>query len=334
MLSVRFISNTEEKLIDILSQLFGNAEEIDMAVAFVKSSGYRLIEDTLVGKRVRILLGFDFWLTDVEPLLNILKKGYACKIYRTPLSNHEKSYHTKIYIAKGNDTVQVIIGSSNLTNGGLCSNVEANVLLSGNKGHPEIQKILEFFEQKWKSSLAQDIDEDLINEYTELKSEYDTHVKRLDSQVSFISKRDKIRAEGNSIIICMTKDHDRGDIYDRLVGVPINAKKIAFQNIRKGTRMFIYYIGEGISKVVEALGNPYLDETVVSEWEDGLPETYPVRIKTRLLNRYTSSIKLTKLRTLGVSRLDTGRRLVSFHLRSSVTPISDNDGDTIQGLLH
>ena len=250
------------------------------------------------------------------------------------MSDDEKSYHPKIYIAKRKNEVRILIGSSNLTNGGLYSNIEGNILLSGNVDEPVISDVLEFFEEKWKSSLSKNLDNYLLNEYADLKSEYEKHTKQIHSKPSFVSKKDNISSRGNSVIICMSREHDMGNMYNKLVGVPIRAKKLAFENIKKGTRLFIYYIGHGISKVAEALGKPYLDNTVINEWKDGLPETYPVRVKTKLLHHYSTSIKMGKLQELGVCRVDTGTKIVGYHLQSSVIPISDNDGDTIEDELN
>ncbi len=333
MCSIKFISNTKGKLIDTIKDVFDWAENIDIAVAYLKTSGYNLIKDKLNIKKARIIVGFDFCLTDTDPLIDILKKGHLCKIYKTPMSNDERSYHPKIYVAKKENEVRVVIGSSNLTNGGLYSNVEGNVLLCGDRSEHAVKGILEFFEEKWNSASSVALNKELISEYANMKSEYDAHIKRIHSKPSFVSKKYKISSKGISLIICLTKGHDRGDIYNRLVAVPIGAKKIAFDNIKKGTRLFIYYIGEGISKVVEALDKPYIDHTVIDEWKDGRPETYPVRVQTKLLHHFSSSIKLGKLRDLGVCRVDTDTKIVAYHLRSSLMPISDNDGDTIEQLL-
>jgi len=282
MVSIKFISNTAEKLVGNINQLFTWAEEIDISVAYCKTDAYNLVSKSFNGKKIRLLLGLDFCLTDVQPLRDILTKGYPCKIYKTPMTNDEKSYHPKIYIAKRKNEGRVVIGSSNLTNGGLYSNVEGNILLSGDTSEQGISEVLDFFENKWNSPLAKVINVDLINEYSTLKKKYEEHTKPVYSDPSFVSDKEKISSTGNSVIVCMTKAHDQGDIYNKLVGVPIGAKKIAFENIKKGTRLFIYYKGIGISKVVEALDKPYIDNTPVNEWIDGLPETYPVRIKTRL----------------------------------------------------
>jgi HKD family nuclease len=330
MISIRFISNTNEKLANNINQLFEWAEEIDIAVAYLKTGAFDFIKGLLSGKKVRILLGFDFCLTDVEPLRDILDKGYPCKVYRTPMTSDERSYHPKIYIAKKKNEIRAIIGSSNMTRGGLSSNIEGNILLSADKTESCISEILDFFEQKWRSSLAHDINIDLINEYAALQMEYKRHIERLHLKSSFVSKRDKISSKGNSVIVCMTKDHDRNDVYDRLVGVPIRAKKVAFENIRKNTRVFIYYLGSGISKAVEATDEPYIDFSIVNEWRDGFPETYPVRVRTQPLHHYVSSVKFDKLQDMDICRVDTGKRLVYLHLRSSVIPISDNDGDSIE----
>lgn len=330
MTSLKFISNTKEKLADNLNKAFGWADEIDIAVAYLKTTGYNSIKSLLDQKNVRILVGFDFWLTDAFPLKDILNKAYPCKVYRTPMTTEERSYHPKIYIARRGNEIRAIVGSSNLTWGGLYSNIEGNILICGLKEEPEISEIMDFFEKKWRSSLAQYINANLISEYSILKQQYEVHTDPIYAKPSFAFRKERISSKGNAVIACMTEAHDRGDIYDRLIGIPIGANKVAVDNIIEGTRVFIYYKGIGISKVVEALDVPYIDNTVVDEWKDGLPETYSVRVRTKLLRNYVSSIKLGRLQQLGIRRADTGTLLVGYHLQSSLTPISDNDGDSIE----
>ncbi|ABR55624.1 hypothetical protein Maeo_0031 [Methanococcus aeolicus Nankai-3] len=141
---------------------------------------------------------------------------------------------------------------------------------------------------------------------------------------------DPIQFTEDAVIVCMTKEHDKNDIYSRLIGVPLKAEKIAREYIDKGTRLFIYYKGIGIRKIVVAIDKPYIDNTVIEEWNDGLPETYPVRVETKLLGVSHNTLSLKNLQDLEIKRVDTGKIIVSYHLRNSLTPISDIDADAIQ----
>ena len=61
-------------------------------------------------------------MTDSKSLEDIFREGFSCKIYHTPMTNEERSYHPKLYIAKKGNEIKIIIGSSNLTNRGFSSN--------------------------------------------------------------------------------------------------------------------------------------------------------------------------------------------------------------------
>jgi len=133
----------------------------------------------------------------------------------------------------------------------------------------------------------------------------------------------------------MTRAHDRNFIYDRLIGVPDNSRNwcIASKYIFQGIKIYIYYIREGIATVVKAKGPPYKDYTIVNEWNDSLPEIYPIRVNTEPYLRSQNFIRLGVLQQLGIRRVDTNTIIVPYHLQSSLTPISDNDGNIIESRL-
>ena len=68
----------------------------------------------------------------------------------------------------------------------------------------------------------------------------------------------------------MTLEHDKNDVYNRLIGVPDGpgnaTRKRFFTWVKKGTRIFIYYKGIGIKKIVEVIDdsrNIYLVNDIV-----------------------------------------------------------------------
>jgi hypothetical protein len=75
------------------------------------------------------------------------------------------------------------------------------------------------------------------------------------------------------VIICHTETHDRGKIYDRLLGVPKNAGVLPYGFVDTGTKIFVYYKYpvKGIKTIVRAKGPPYEDPKKVPEWSDEWP---------------------------------------------------------------
>ena len=121
---VDFINNSDVKLIDLFKKFAESSKEIDIAVAYIKNSGLKLVKDVLCGKKVRVIFSFEFLVTDPECIEKLMELGAECKEYRTS-GNDEIGFHPKLYIFKGEDLVRAVIGSSNLTAGGLVSNVES-----------------------------------------------------------------------------------------------------------------------------------------------------------------------------------------------------------------
>ena len=76
----KFISNETEKVVSNIDDVFAWAEEIDISVAYCRTNAYNLVKKSFNAKKVRLLLGLDFCLTDVHPLRDILSNGYPCRI--------------------------------------------------------------------------------------------------------------------------------------------------------------------------------------------------------------------------------------------------------------
>jgi HKD family nuclease len=147
-----------------------SSESVDIAVAFLKESGYQEIEPELnrflkKGKTLRLLVGLaDFCITDAEPLEELLKiqAKIGKKIQLKYYSNTE--FHPKLIIFRETDKIYAIIGSSNFTAGGLGGNIEANAFFDGMKDDPEMKKILAFYERIWSKG-AKKITSQIVADY-------------------------------------------------------------------------------------------------------------------------------------------------------------------------
>jgi HKD family nuclease len=174
-LNVLFLESGE--VLTAIKKLMLHCNQIDMAVAFLKDSGYQSIRSTLVeflkrGNRVRIIVGLSgYCITDPEPLEDLLavkdrlkrKRLLGLKYY----SNTQ--FHPKILILRQNDVVNAIVGSSNFTQGGWGGNVEANVLIEGTIADQVIKDIILFFNKLWSGG-AREITFETLNSYKAMKS--------------------------------------------------------------------------------------------------------------------------------------------------------------------
>jgi hypothetical protein len=119
------------------------------AVAFVKRSGTQYIRQPLRGfsarAKVRITVGVDLYGTSREGLRDLLEvtRDGQVVIYR---NNGPSTFHPKVYLFKSAQHADVLVGSGNLTGGGLFTNYEASVAASLNLAVPEDAAFLQTVE--------------------------------------------------------------------------------------------------------------------------------------------------------------------------------------------
>lgn len=177
MINIKIIDNLQSNLFDALIQETLQATEIFFAVAFMKYSGFRLIEPALErlllnGGYAEFVIGLDFRTTDVISLRKLKAKANAypnhCKLYcySDPL-DHTNSYHPKLYLLRNIEKTVVILGSSNLTQGGLIDNMEVNVLLQTNKEADEAEHLIGIYQNIKYQPTCFIPDEDYLNAYEE-----------------------------------------------------------------------------------------------------------------------------------------------------------------------
>lgn len=108
--------------------------EFRAAIAFVKQSGVRHISDALAefSRRatVRLSVGIDLAATSKEGLSGLLD----CVAGRGEVwifhNENTSTFHPKVYLFKGKERADLVVGSGNLTEGGLFTNYEASLAIS------------------------------------------------------------------------------------------------------------------------------------------------------------------------------------------------------------
>ncbi|MDV2449582.1 phospholipase D-like domain-containing protein [Xanthomonas hortorum] len=123
---------------DALLDSLKRAEHLDCMVAFAKASALKTLLKPLEkalkrGMTARFAIGLSFHLTEPAMLrkLMLLRKKYQLKLY---LSATTATFHPKIYAFSDSGRSTVLVGSANLTSGGLADNYEASVLVSDPDG--------------------------------------------------------------------------------------------------------------------------------------------------------------------------------------------------------
>jgi len=142
------LSNMQAQVIDnvtrhMASELIPQIESsVDsrMAVAFVSRRGLGMLEPAIrnalsSGGTVEFLVGLDMRTTEPQALEVLLDWSHASSQVAAYCYSSVSTaiYHRKLYLFRKADSVSCVIGSSNLTEGGLKRNVEINVLLDGSE---------------------------------------------------------------------------------------------------------------------------------------------------------------------------------------------------------
>jgi hypothetical protein len=99
------------------------------AVAFVKYSGVRHLVAALAAAAdrgsIQLAVGIDHQGSSVEGLTALMKALPAGSVLVTHNRNRRATFHPKLWLFHGGDVARVIVGSGNLTGGGLFTNYEA-----------------------------------------------------------------------------------------------------------------------------------------------------------------------------------------------------------------
>lgn len=157
--------NIEKKVLSTITSRFKVCKEYDISVAFITTSGVACIIEHLKnleekGVRGRILTSTYLNFTQPEALRRLLQfKNLELKI------ETNKAFHSKGYLfSLDNDTYDLVLGSSNLTQSALTTNIELNVRLQSLVSTDEL--IINYksdFEDQWEN--AKEVNDVFIEEY-------------------------------------------------------------------------------------------------------------------------------------------------------------------------
>ena len=165
------MANMEDHLIDALSR----ASSVDMAVSFLRESGYtilgRPLSETLSrGARVRILTGTYPGITSpfvLEELMDLKGNIEICLFSDPEVSFHPKSY---IFHYPDREDDVIYIGSSNLSISALSARVEWNYRLMRPMDRVSFDRFQEEFDRLFASESVP-LDQEALNRYDKKKIE-------------------------------------------------------------------------------------------------------------------------------------------------------------------
>jgi HKD family nuclease len=148
----------KEKPVDALGRLVRGSSRVRMATAFLKTSGWGLVKDDIAALLARqgsleVIFGLDFRLTEPKAVQALMELSSGCPsvtffAFSDSLSDDVPTFHPKLYIGdSGDGLASAMVGSSNLTRGGMESNLEANLLIEGRTAESPIADLVSLYDR-------------------------------------------------------------------------------------------------------------------------------------------------------------------------------------------
>lgn len=110
-----------------------NIDNYLLSLAFARSGGVERISGNLrrVANKTKVFIGIRNGITSIQSIFSLFKLGI--KPYAVDTAANNKIFHPKIYAAYNNELAHIILGSANLTFGGLNRNIEASSYIKLNR---------------------------------------------------------------------------------------------------------------------------------------------------------------------------------------------------------
>ncbi|KGM98067.1 DEAD/DEAH box helicase [Clostridium botulinum] len=161
------ITNSERgNLLNELKKCLSECERFYFSVAFINFSGLQLLLDSfkeLEEKGVRGKIITSTYLNFTEPKALKRIKNFSNIDLKIFVASNEKGFHTKAYIFENQDEYKIIIGSSNITQRAVKSNVEWNVKVISKKEDKFSCEVIKEYLELWESTSF--VDDEFLNSY-------------------------------------------------------------------------------------------------------------------------------------------------------------------------
>lgn len=185
---IQIISNTNFALANVLKSELFESKKVNIAVAFLRKTGIDLLIDaihyalTKNNAQIEIIVGLDFKTTDQNALFTLSElkskhKGFEFYCFGDKKDNfNDLVFHPKIYLLSNENTLNPkytsVVGSSNLTAGGLSGNFEVNTVFEEKNPVYYSQLIAIYNAIKFTDSIFIP-DKDYLQKYVDVKKDID-----------------------------------------------------------------------------------------------------------------------------------------------------------------
>ena len=123
------------------------ADEMRLAVAYIRDSGVDMVLKKITTRRVQLLCNLEMSITQLSSIQRLLEHGVEVKIYQT----NTGTLHSKIWLFGIKQKCRMLLGSANVTGAALTDNVEASVLVDDDA---TVADGLRFFDYLWNQDHA------------------------------------------------------------------------------------------------------------------------------------------------------------------------------------
>ncbi|MBN9646939.1 DEAD/DEAH box helicase [Terrisporobacter glycolicus] len=160
------INSKHNNLLNELKKSLKECKSFYFSVAFINYSGLQLLLDTLKevedkGIKGKIITTTYLNFTEPKALERMQEfENIDMKIF---IADNKVGFHTKVYIFENEDDYKIIIGSSNLTQSALKSNVEWNVKVLSKEGAPFIEHVLKEYNNLW--DMSSELNDEVLQRY-------------------------------------------------------------------------------------------------------------------------------------------------------------------------
>ena len=139
-MKIEIIDNFSRVLISVLPQFIEQSKDVRIAVAFASRRGIAMIENSINSilnreANIEFLVGLDMRTTEPEALKTLYRLSLSnnnVELYCYASIEPSSIYHPKLYLLSNGQNAICIVGSSNLTEGGLKKNIEVNLVIKTN----------------------------------------------------------------------------------------------------------------------------------------------------------------------------------------------------------
>jgi len=175
-MNVRIIDNWTGGVGQVLSSAVARAYDVRIAVAFVSKEGLDFLWNALRsaaerGATIEFIVGLDGRATEpqaVSALFDLANHHETVSLWCWDALEAQQTFHPKLYFVRRKTQATCLIGSSNLTRGGLKGNIEVNVLCQGSDDDELVCQAYNSYLRIKQQGKARQPDAELLCHYEEL----------------------------------------------------------------------------------------------------------------------------------------------------------------------